>query len=221
MVQSPYEPLAIILAGLAWLVLLALAAAGRGRGPRERDALHRAAGKRGEDLVTRTLQRVLGPDHTLVTDARTHSPGHTAQLDHLVLGPQGVILLEVKFWRGAMTRGGGGGAGTWELKSLSRGRARYSSPETQALQHMDVVRQVLRHAGLGRLPVWTAVVLAHPRSRFSEATGLVPVLRTSELAAWITGLPTLPSPPDEGLRRRIVAAVDQGYGTAQRLVPWE
>ena len=218
MVHSAYEPLAIVVAGLAWLVLLALAAAGRGQRPRERDALHRAAGKRGEDLVTRTLQRVLGPDHTLVTDVRTHSPGHTAQLDHLVLGPQGVILLEVKFWRGAMTRGG---AGTWERKSLSRGRARYSSPETQALQHMDVVRQVLRHAGLGRLPVWTAVVLAHPRSRFSEATGRVPVLRPSELAAWIAGLPTLPNPPDERLRRRVVAVIDAGYGTAYRHVPWE
>jgi hypothetical protein len=110
MAPSAYPTLAISGAGLVWLAFLAFAATllPRRRRPARSHAAHRAAERRGEDLVTRCLQRVLGPDHVLATDVRTHAPGCTAQLDHLIVGPQGVILLEVKFWRGAMTRSGSG-----------------------------------------------------------------------------------------------------------------
>jgi len=52
-----------------------------------------AAGKAGEDLVASQLGRALGDDWTLVRGYRNRR----GEIDHVLLGPRGVVAIEVKY----------------------------------------------------------------------------------------------------------------------------
>lgn len=79
-------PAAPSLAALALVVMLWPSTAGRW-----------AAGAAGERATARALAGVEGDGWTVLTDVRP--PGKRWNLDHLLVGPAGVVVVETKQWR--------------------------------------------------------------------------------------------------------------------------
>jgi hypothetical protein len=84
-----------------------------------------AAGLRGEDRVARELRR-LPDDYVVLTDLVLSTPAGTREIDHLVLGPSGIYVVEVKRWGGVITPG----QDAW-IQETRRGRFPRPSPAAQ------------------------------------------------------------------------------------------
>ena len=90
-----------------WVVALALWHLHRRVLPRmdqiERERLRYVAGATGADRVAWLLDN-LSDQHFVLHDV----PTPTGNLDHVVIGPQGVFVIETKNWRGVVTADGSG-----------------------------------------------------------------------------------------------------------------
>ena len=61
-------------------------------------------GWQGEKSVTKLLSKTLSNDYSLINDVYLHDGG--GDIDHIVLGPNGVFVLETKNWSGKITCSG-------------------------------------------------------------------------------------------------------------------
>jgi Nuclease-related domain len=104
----------------------------------------------GEEIVARTLEE-LGPDYVVMHDVR--APRKRANIDHVVVGPTGIFVIETKHVAGPVTL-----AGT-ELRV--RGR-RCPYPE-QAEREADQVTAVLAETATTTIP------RVHPLLCFTKA----------------------------------------------------
>ena len=172
----------------AWILIVGIAVLGlkRLRRPRKRRP-HRPttaarAGQVGESRATRTLQRV---GLTVWPDVRVAIGHRTSQCDQIVVGAFGLVIVETKHWTGELTRHGE----QWSQRKADGTRRSYASPESQNAYHVQVVRQVLRAHGLGRIPVVGAIVLSNPHARFLSGPGNQPIGTPEQIATWIRELP--------------------------------
>lgn len=124
--------------------------------------------------------------------------GSEADIDHVVIGPTGVVALETKLYagdlryraRGAWERGGAGGA--WR-PAAGEGR-----PDEQLRRNIADLTRHLQVTGLARarsgdLRVAGALVFAHPTGRILRPAGEpappFPLLRPAQLVEWLQGWP--------------------------------
>jgi|GEM_PF-2736470 len=137
---------------LAWGAagLLAAAAAGWWRFHRDQASLGRLlAGWAGETRVAHELSR-LPDDYIIMTDLTLADPqGGVCEADHLVLGPTGVYVIEVKRWSGRITPGAHT-ADPW-IQENRRGRFPRPSPLAQF--------ERTQRAVAGRLEIPTSAVV--------------------------------------------------------------
>lgn len=139
------------------IVLLAAALAAVGWWSRRRlaDFLKGAA---GEELVARELAR-LPTGHLVLHGLRTGG----AEIDHAVLGPAGLFVIETKNWSGPVT--------------VQSGRIRIGDrepdrpPLAQVRSAAEALHRKLADAGLGRLRIQPVVVFAHGEALERESTG--------------------------------------------------
>ena len=113
------------------------------------------SGAQGEELVISVLED-LGEDYRVYHDVVL--PSQEQGLDHVVIGPSGVYVIETKSHNGDITCIGD----EWEQIKTGRGGTRYlghlGSPSKQAKRGATWLRQFYRDAGVD--PGWiTAVVL--------------------------------------------------------------
>jgi len=114
------------------------------------DAL--AAGLKGEVEVARQLSDGLDNDYYVYNDISVRSGFRRAQLDHLVVGPCGVVVLETKNWRGRIT--GDAREKAWQQYRFSDSAPRrVGNPLLQNQRHAQVVTAYLRSSGLPEVPV--------------------------------------------------------------------
>ena len=124
------------------------------------------AGLAGEELVATGLNRKLDDEWTLIRGYRNRR----GEIDHLLLGPGGVVAIEVKY-RNATVHCDGD---DWrfdkydnygnlvEQGRITDGRGR--SPSVQLNEPADALEELLRSRG-HRVPVQRVVLFTHPRSR--------------------------------------------------------
>jgi hypothetical protein len=86
------------------------------------------AGRIGEDCVANELKR-LPDDYVVFNDLVLDGPGGTCEVDHLVLGPTGIYVIEVKRWSGLITPGKNA-ADAWTQRNR-RGATPRPSPAAQ------------------------------------------------------------------------------------------
>jgi hypothetical protein len=86
------------------------------------------AGRTGEDRVANELKR-LPDDYVVFNDLVLDGPGGTCEVDHLVLGPTGIYVIEVKRWSGLITPGKNA-TDAW-LQQNRRGAISRPSPAVQ------------------------------------------------------------------------------------------
>jgi hypothetical protein len=148
-------------------------------------ARHRA-GAKGEALVAAQLER-LSRRYWLLHDVRL--PGRAGNLDHVVVGPRGVVVVETKYYRGQV-RGREGG--DWHRRPYRRGwwggwipipdptlQARRSAE--RLAQHLAAQPDLEPIAFEGRILVYPLVVFAHPEGRVRAKTRNVGVSDTRRI----------------------------------------
>ena len=195
-VRSPLEPVLIVafcLCGVVWLVQCL--AADRVQplderpppGSAERQA-QLDLGRAGERHVGSVLASELPDDFVLVNGLKLrHAAG---DIDHLVIGPTGVFLLETKTMAGKVVCNPNG---TWQRTRQGRG-GRYAAyigdPAAQVLRNVHAVRRVL-HGALPWLfqgaPLWIEglIVFPHPKTELAATHSRVPAVRLEEAARTI------------------------------------
>lgn len=131
-------------------------------------------GAKGEGAVVRELARL---GLTALHDVILSDSRGLTQVDHLVLGPDGIFVLETKTYGGLIT--GGLHAATWTQHLAGGTKTSFQNPTRQNHRHCSAVREVL--AGLA-VPVHGYVVSAG-RARFGDnlAGVVVPLDRLSQV----------------------------------------
>jgi hypothetical protein len=138
------------------------------------------AGMAGEQMVVAGLGRVLGDDWTLLRGYRNRR----GEIDHLLLGPQGLIAIEGKH-RNATVHCEGDD--WWFAKYdrygnlVERGRIsdrRGRSPSVQLNEPVSMLEGFLRSRG-NPVPIQRVVLFTHPRSRLAGCRNLTVHVATS------------------------------------------
>lgn len=154
-----------------------------------------AAGLVGQKCVPDALAH-LPDDYYLIGNLAL--PGRADDIDHLVVGPNGIFALEVKHHRGRIFVQDG----QWyQAKKSQKGRLQPEVPRrdpvAQLKRNVDYLRTCINHTdrALGRrTALWIegAVVYTHPDVELDLPKQVVkslafPVLKAQDLAAYITG----------------------------------
>ena len=157
-------------------------------GSRERDA-QLVMGFSGERHVSQVLARGLSSDFVLVNGLKL--PRGAGDVDHLVVGPTGVFLLETKTMAGRIECAPDG---TWRRTKVGRAGTQYEAyigdPAAQVQRNIFAVRNCLRQHIPNLFegtPLWIEglVVFAHPRTELTADHSRVPAVRLDEAVARI------------------------------------
>ncbi len=134
------------------------------------------AGLRGEVEVTHLLERALGNDTYILNDISLRSGRKRAQIDHLVVSPKGLFVLETKNWRGEIV--GDERERRWtQLREPGTRPVTVSNPILQNQRHVEVLNACLRAAGIQWPDVFSVVVMTSSRAEWKVANQTVPVLK--------------------------------------------
>jgi len=146
-----------------------------------------AAGITGEQLIAAGFGRVLGDDWTLLRGYRNNR----GEIDHLLLGPQGLIAIEGKHLNATVHCVGD----NWRFEKYDRygnlveqdeisdktGR----SPSVQLNEPAAMLEDFLRSRG-HRVPVQRVVLLTHPRSKIGNRRN--PTVRIATSTDYVVSL---------------------------------
>lgn len=100
-------------------------------------------GQPGEEKVSRFLAENLPDEYLILNSPRLYYHGATFDIDHIVLGPNGVFVIETKNMQGSVY---GGIMGNWVQERKRTGknrRIKIGNPATQVHQYGKVVKSYL------------------------------------------------------------------------------
>ncbi|PKM82662.1 MAG: hypothetical protein CVU89_03955 [Firmicutes bacterium HGW-Firmicutes-14] len=100
-------------------------------------------GQPGEEKVSRILAEKLPDDYVVLNSPRIYYHGATIDIDHIVIGPNGVFVIETKNMQGLIM---GGLMGNWvqERKRTGKNRkVKIGNPANQVNQYGKIVRSYL------------------------------------------------------------------------------
>jgi hypothetical protein len=138
-------------------------------------------GWEGEKQVAKLLASKLNDDYYLLNDLYLREGG--GDIDHIVLGPNGVFVLETKNWRGSISCSGD----EWQ-RAGKRNFA--SSPSRQVKRNVARIKQIIdSSANLRPLGIWVEglVVFTNNHVALHVNNPAVPVLKLPQLPSYITG----------------------------------
>ena len=146
--------------------------------------LHRyrvySGGWAGEKQVTKLLGSKLSDDYLLLNDLRLRSGG--GDIDHIVLGPNGIFVLETKNWSGDVTCHGD----KWQRAGK---RSFKGSPSLQVKRNAARVKQAVDASpSLRALGIWVEgiVVFTNKHATLHLNNPTVTVVRLPQLPSHIT-----------------------------------
>ncbi|XHH07843.1 MAG: nuclease-related domain-containing protein [Candidatus Bathyarchaeia archaeon] len=135
-------------------------------------------GRQGEKNVTKTLTGNLNDDYILINGAYLQGGG--GDIDHIVLGPGGVHVLETKNWSGKIVCNGD----IWQRP----GKRKMGSPSLQVKRNTQKVKQLINLSpdlrGLGVM-VEGVVVFTNQHAHLSVNNPTVTILKLQQLPSHI------------------------------------
>lgn len=175
-----------------------------GLSARERSIL--VSGVAGERHIRELLARL--PDqYTVVSNLWIHHQGQASELDHVVVGPTGLYVVETKNHNGRIT--GFADADEWRQQKTGRGGGHYEStmhnPIKQVKTHVHRMAGYMHDHGL-RVWVDGVVIFSNPAADVQITGGNVPVFAVSHEGAQRL-LQYFRQPHGEGLSPAQVARV--------------
>ncbi len=136
-------------------------------------------GWQGEKRVAQTLTSSLNDDYYLINDLYLQGGG--GDIDHIVLGPNGIFVLETKNWNGKISCNGD------EWKRAGK-RGFSASPSHQVKRNAARIRQIIDNsADLRRLGVWVEgiVVFTSNHANLNIHNPTITVLKLPQLPSHI------------------------------------
>jgi hypothetical protein len=153
---------------------------------RENRSAQKLAGRGGELQVAGVLAKELPDDFVVLNGVAL--PRGLGDVDHVVVGPSGLFLLETKTMAGRIVCRADG---TWQRTRIGRGGTSYvafiGDPAAQVLRNVHAARDCLRRRLphlFGRPGLWLEglLVFPHPRTELETAYSRVPAVRLDELS---------------------------------------
>jgi Nuclease-related domain len=136
-------------------------------------------GWQGEKSVAKQLSKTLSNDYFLINDVYLHDGG--GDIDQIVLGPNGVFVLETKNWSGKIACNGD----QWQRpgKHCFKG-----SPSRQVKRNAAKIRTIIDSSQLKSLGIWVEgiVVFTNNHSSLNINNPTVPILKLQQLPSYIT-----------------------------------
>jgi hypothetical protein len=157
---------------------------GRGRASTPERHAQLVMGMSGERRVAHVLAHELPSEYVLINGLKL--PRGAGDIDHLVIGPTGVFLVETKTMAGRIVCDPDG---TWRRTRIGRAGTAYAAyigdPAAQVQRNIFAVRECLRRRVPGLLrhtPLWIEglVVFAHPHTQVEASHSQVPAVRLEE-----------------------------------------
>lgn len=132
-------------------------------------------GIEGEAATTAVLKG-LPRRYYVCPDVTISGDGHSAQMDHVVVGPNGVFVVETKNHIGKIYGDDDDHALLQKKKTVSGSRyaKRFYSPIKQVTTHTRVLGRVLEQYGY-KLPVQGVVYFSHPKTKVKVFSEEIPV----------------------------------------------
>ena len=137
-----------------------------------------SGGWQGEKQVSKLLSRTLSDDYYLINDLYFHDGG--GDIDHMVLGPNGVFVLETKNWSGRIICSGD----DWQRP----GKRKVGSPSRQAKRNALRGKRIIDSSqALRSLDLWVKgiVVFANSHCQLQINNPTVPILKLQQLPNYI------------------------------------
>jgi energy-coupling factor transporter transmembrane protein EcfT len=141
-------------------------------------------GAKGEELVAKGL-KTLGDGYFILNDVML--PDEKGNIDHVVLGKNGIFVIETKNHKGFITCEGD----VWEQKKIGRGGSQYrgniGSPSKQVKGKTIALRRFFEqyYPKLAGIWIYGIVVFANEECRFETRNPTIPVLKPSQLIDFI------------------------------------
>jgi len=139
-----------------------------------------SGGWEGEKQVARLLTSTLSDDYFLLNDLYLRDSG--GDIDHIVLGPNGVFVLETKNWSGSISCNGD----EWQRTGK---RNFSSSPSRQVKRNTAKIKQIIDNSpnlrSLG-ISVESIVVFTNNHATLHVNNPAVPILKLPQLPKHIT-----------------------------------
>ena len=157
----------------------------------------------GEQLIAEALAPLAQYGWVLLHDRR--KPGSPANLDHLLVGPGGVLVLDAKNWTGGRVR--------LDNRGIAVGSWRKDDALHAARIDADVVHDALRRQA-PQAPVLGGLALVHDMGLAAAAfhQGAY-VVQRGHLLAWVLGLPVVLTDQEV---TRLAGLVAQAFPVKQR-----
>jgi hypothetical protein len=156
----------------------------------DNDADAWAAGADGEERVARALKEVESPSCRVLHDRLLNPSKSRTNLDHIVVSPAGVYLVDAKNWAGEVTVYNGG---LWQHRMVNGERAHLPKND-----ELDSVRRYAEEMSSSNACLVEPVIcLASDRSaQFGEATQLrgVWVVPHGQISTWLLERPLISMP---------------------------
>ncbi|MBE3115946.1 NERD domain-containing protein, partial [Candidatus Bathyarchaeota archaeon] len=142
-----------------------------------------SGGWEGEKSVAKLLSKTLSDDYYLINDVYLHDGG--GDIDHIVLGPNGVFVLETKNWSGKITCNGD----QWQRPGK---RGFKGSPSRQVKRNAAKIRNIIDSSQLKPLGIRVEgiVVFTNNHSSLNVNNPTVPILKLQQLPSHMTAQKT-------------------------------
>jgi hypothetical protein len=144
-------------------------------------------GYEGEKTVTKILTSTLGDEYSLINDVNIHD-GY-GNVDHVVLGPNGVFVIETKNFVGRIVCDGDEWSSQHTGKFNRLVHYDLGSPSRQVKRNAVRVKRIIESIGaFNSSEIWVEgiLVFANKRVDLRINNPTVPVLRASELPKFLT-----------------------------------
>lgn len=96
-------------------------------------------GVEGERKVTELLQRALPDTYTIVNDVRLPIYNRKTQVDHMIIGPQGILNIETKNWQAHVKETNG----RWFIRTKHKAFTKNFNPMKQSQYHEKAIKGML------------------------------------------------------------------------------
>jgi hypothetical protein len=148
-----------------------------------------SAGRRGELHISDKFEKGLDDDHYIINDIDLRFGRIKSQIDHMIIGPKGIFVIETKSWAGHLC--GNETDNTWKQTKFDKQgkeiKIDLKNPIVQNKQHMETVELLLQAAGIEWPDVFSVVILTRRDTEF-DIDSVTPVLRPDDAVEYAARL---------------------------------
>ncbi|MBU1693885.1 MAG: NERD domain-containing protein [Verrucomicrobia bacterium] len=142
-------------------------------------------GLKGEQEVTKLLKAALGNDSYILNDISVRHGWKQAQMDHVVVTPRGIFVIETKTWRGVIEGDEKGEKWTQTRRPGQKPHTMFN-PILQNRRQIRILRMFLEDKGVDWPDIYPVLVSKSRYGEFRIRNSTVPILRPKDAAAHIS-----------------------------------